>query len=118
VLDLYLQSEAREQLGESACFCPSETCPIAYFDEFERFVTIEALARPAYPKDPDAPICACLAVSCDVIDEDIREGSAARTRALIERANSSEARCAQLAPGGQSCVAAVQRYFMKRRGGA
>jgi hypothetical protein len=115
-LDAFVRPEARAQLGESAFFCPSETCRIAYFDAFERQLETDQLSRPAYPKDPAAPICGCFGVTCDEIEADVREGVATRTRALLDRAKSSEAHCTQMAASGQSCVAAVQRYFMKCRG--
>jgi hypothetical protein len=116
VLDSFVLPEARNQLGEAASFCPSETCPVAYFDAFDRRVEITLLARPVYPKDPSAAICGCFGFTCADIDEDVREGVATRTRAQLDRARSSEARCSQSAPNGQSCIANVQRYFMKRRG--
>ena len=114
-LDAFIRPEDRPQLGETACFCPSETCPVAYFDAFERLVTFGQLVKPVYPKDPDAPICGCFGATREAIEEDVREGVATRTRALIERAKSPEARCSHLAANGQSCVPAVQRYFMKCR---
>ena len=109
------RTEDRHQLGETACFCPSEACPVAYFDAFERLVTLNQLIKPVYPKDPDAPICCCFGLTREEIEEDVREGVATRTRALIERSKSPEARCPQMAANGQSCVPAVQRYFMKCR---
>ncbi len=114
-LDAFIRPEDRSQLGESANFCPSETCPVAYFDAFERLVTHNQLAKPSYPKDPAAPICGCFGLTEEDVEEDVREGVATRTRALLERAKSSEARCSQMAANGQSCVPAVQRYFMKCR---
>src|SRR5579859_1748664 len=71
-LDAQIQPESRAQLGESAFFCSSETCPIAYFDAFERSVSVEQLVRPVYPKDPDAPICACFGVTRAEIEADVR----------------------------------------------
>jgi CopZ-like zinc binding protein len=114
-LDAFVRPEERSQLGETACFCATETCPVAYFDAFERDVTIRQLVKPVYPKDPDAPLCSCFGVTCEEIDADVRAGVATRTRALIERAKSPEARCPLMAANGQSCVPAVQRYFMKCR---
>jgi hypothetical protein len=114
-LDAFIRPEDRGQLGETACFCPSETCPVAYFDAFERLVTTKQLVKPVYPKDPDAPICGCFGFGREEIEADVREGVATRTRALIERAKSSEAHCSKMAANGQSCVPAVQRYFMKFR---
>jgi hypothetical protein len=116
ILDTFVLPEARPLLGEEANYCPSETCPVAYFDAFDRRIDVTQLARPVYPKDPDAPICGCFGFTCADIDEDVREGVATRTRAQLERARSSEARCSQSAANGQSCIANVQRYFMKRRG--
>jgi Zinc binding domain len=116
ILNEFVRPEARTQLGEEANFCPSANCPVAYFDAFDRRVEVAQLARPVFPKDPAAPICECFGFTCAEIDEDVREGVATRTRAHLDRARSSEARCSQSAANGQSCVANVQRYFMKRRG--
>ncbi len=115
ILDSFVRPEVRNQLGAEACFCPTATCPVAYFDAFDRLVEVPQLARPVYPKDPDAPICGCFGFTCTEIDEDLREGVATRTRAQLERARSSEARCSQAAANGASCVAAVQSYFMQHR---
>ncbi|HUE12996.1 MAG TPA: hypothetical protein VMR25_02425 [Planctomycetaceae bacterium] len=114
-LDAFIRTQDRQQLGETACFCPSDTCPVAYFDAFERLVTFDQLVKPVYPKDPDAPICGCFGLTRAEIEADVHEGVATRTRALIERSKSPEARCPQMAANGQSCVPAVQRYFMKCR---
>jgi Zinc binding domain len=117
ILDVFVRLEARDQLGEEACFCPTATCPVAYFDAFDRQVEVSQLAKPVYPKDPDAPICACFGFTCAEIDEDLAEGVATRTRAQLERARSPSARCSQIAANGASCVASVQSYFMQHRGG-
>jgi hypothetical protein len=117
ILDSFVRADSRAQLGAEASFCPTATCPVAYFDAFERQVDVAQLARPVYPKDPDAPICGCFGFTCAEIDEDLREGDATRTRAQLERARSSSARCSQAAANGASCVANVQSYFMQHRGG-
>ena len=80
-----------------------------------RHVSVGQLVKPVYPKDPCALICVCFGFTSDEIEADVREGVATRTRALIERAKSSAARCSQLAANGQSCVPAVQRDSMKCR---
>jgi hypothetical protein len=116
ILDEFVRPEGRNLLGQEANFCPSATCPVVYFDAFDRKVELEQLARPVYPKDPDASICACFGFTCAEIDEDLAEGVATRTRAQLERARSDAARCSQAAASGASCVAAVQSYFMSRRG--
>jgi hypothetical protein len=89
---------------------------VAYFDQFERTVDIEQLKCPVWPKDPEAPICACFGLTRDDIEADIAAGTVERTRAAIARAKSPEARCMERSPTGRSCVAEVQRYYMKLRG--
>jgi hypothetical protein len=114
-LEAYLVPEALPRLAESGFFCGEPTCDVAYFDQFARVVACDALCRPAYPKDPQAPICACFGFTRDEIDQDVREGAVTRCRALVARANSPEARCAIMAADGRSCVPEVQRYFMRFR---
>ncbi len=107
-----------EALADSAFFCPFPTCQVAYFDMFERQVPVDALAHPVYPKDPQAPICPCFDFTTESIEADVREGGVSRTRALMEKAKSADARCRTMSASGQSCTGDVQRYFMKLRGGA
>lgn len=116
-IEAHVPDQAQRQVADSANFCPTPTCDVAYFDGFERVVLVSALAAPIYPKDPAAPICACFGLTCDDIDQDIAEGIVARTKALLERAKSAEANCAIKSPSGRSCVADVQRYYMKHRSG-
>lgn len=101
---------------DPANFCPSPQCEVVYFDAFERVIVTGDLDRPVYPKDPDAPICACFGLTRRDIEADVREGVVTRVRAIIEKANSPEARCSQMAANGQPCVAYVQKYYMQRRG--
>jgi hypothetical protein len=111
-----LTEQQRRNLAIPANFCPIPSCEVAYFDAFERFVLAADLTRPVYPKNADAPICACFGLTCDDIDQDIAEGGVTRVRAAIAKAKSAEACCAQRAPNGRPCVALVQRYYMQRRG--
>jgi hypothetical protein len=90
---------------------------VAYFDVFERLVLAADLQRPAYPKDPVAPICACFGLTQADIEQDVREGVATRTKAALDRANSAEARCSETAANGQPCVGYVQKYYLWCRGG-
>ena len=113
----YLTEKQLDGLAEPTSFCPSPQCPVAYFDGLERAVLAADLTRPAYPKDPTAPICACFGLTRADIEQDIREGVATRTRAIVEKARSPDARCAEMAANGQSCVAFVQKYFMQCRSG-
>jgi hypothetical protein len=111
----HLSSEALDNLTDSAFFCAQPRCSVVYFDLFDRVVDEGAVKTPVYPKNPEAPLCACFGLTCEDVDEDIREGVVARTRACVERAKSANARCVIASPSGQSCVAEVQRYYMKRR---
>jgi len=112
-LDALLRPAARGTFSDSAFFCPFPRCEVAYFDRFERTATLEALVRPVYPKDPAAPLCGCFGLDGDDIEADIREGKPTRVRALLERAKSAEAHCSTACPTGDSCVAEVQRYYMR-----
>jgi len=104
------------RVAELANFCPAPQCAVAYFDVFERVILASELLQPVYPKDPDAPLCACFGLTRSDIEQDIREGGVARTRSVIERAQSSDARCSELAANGRPCTAHVQRYFIKVKG--
>lgn len=101
-------------IAEHAFFCPSATCDVAYFDAFERVVLCGSLRKPAYPKDPTAPLCACFGLTCDDVERDLDEGTPTRVRALLAKAKSPEARCQSQSASGQPCVAEVQRYYMRR----
>jgi NAD(P)H-nitrite reductase large subunit len=88
---------------------------VAYFDSFERVVLAADLKRPVYPKDPNAPICACFGLTRAEIEQDVREGAVTRTKAVLARAKCPEARCTQMAANGRPCVAFVQKYYMRCR---
>jgi hypothetical protein len=105
-------------LAEPASFCPFAQCEVVYFDEFERVALVEALAKPVYPKDPDAPLCGCFGLTTDDIDADLSEGGVGRLRELLAKSKSPDAHCKVMSPSGQCCVPEAQRYYMKRRGGA
>lgn len=111
----YLPVEKTPMVADPANFCPSPQCEVVYFDAFERVILTGDLNRPVYPKDPDAPMCACFGLTRHDIEMDIAEGVVTRVRAILEKAKSAEARCAQTAANGQSCVAYVQKYYMQRR---
>ena len=112
----HVREPASVAIAETANFCPSPGCDAVYFDMFERVIAVAAVGPPIYPKDPQAPLCACFGLTADDIDRDLAEGVATRTKACLLRARTVEARCGELAPTGQSCVAEVQRYFMRRKG--
>jgi hypothetical protein len=114
-LRTYLPEDKVRCLSDPANFCPSPRCDVVYFDAFERFVLTSELQRPVYPKDPNAPVCACFGLTRDDIEQDVREGVVTRVRAILEKAASPEAQCSQLAANGCSCAAYVQKYYMQCR---
>ena len=66
---------------------------------------------------PDGADLARFGLTRADVEQDIREGVATRTRAIVEKAKSPDARCAEMAANGQPCVAFVQKYFMQCRSG-
>ena len=115
-IQLYLPPGKAPPVADPANFCPSPHCEVVYFDAFERVIVVGELAKPVYPKDPDAPLCACFGLSRQDVEQDVREGVVTRVKAILEKAASPEARCAQMAANGQSCVAYVQKYYLQCRG--
>ncbi len=113
----HLPGDLIRKVADTANFCPSPRCAVVYFDGFERVVLTADLPKPVYPKDPAAPICACFGLTREDIEEDVREGVVTRTKAILEKAKSPDARCKALAANGQSCAAYVQKYYMQCRGG-
>jgi hypothetical protein len=107
--------EARRSLSATAYFCPTPTCPVAYFDAFEAQVAVEALAQPVHPKDPAAPLCACFGLTRDDVEADVAEGVPRRIRELLAKSKSDEARCETASPTGRSCLPDVQRYYFRLR---
>jgi hypothetical protein len=114
-LEAQLKPEALTELSETAWCCPFPTCEVAYFDLFERVALLDALRAPVYPKDSSAPICPCFGFSTEEIEQDLAESGVQRTKAHVQRAKESR-QCLTKSPTGQSCIADVQRYYMKRRG--
>jgi hypothetical protein len=115
-LEAHLAPETLANFTDSAFFCPFARCPVVYFDLFDRVVEDSLVKTPVYPKNDSAPLCACFGLTRDDVEQDLCEGGVARTRACVEKAKSTAARCAIASPSGQSCIAEVQRYYMKRRG--
>jgi hypothetical protein len=114
-LQSYLTDQQRRGLAAPVNFCPSPKCGVAYFDALERVVMAAELARPVYPKDPTAPICACFGLTRQDIERDVEEGVVTRTKAVLEKAKSPAARCARLAANGEPCIAYVQKYYLECR---
>lgn len=112
-LAAWLTAEARKLLAESAYFCPDERCSVVYYDDFGGVVGRAFVTRPIPIKDVDAPLCACFGLTREEIELDLEEGGVTRTRAVVLRARTDEARCTTLAPNGRPCVAEVQGYYLK-----
>jgi hypothetical protein len=115
VLDNYVIESARDNVALPANFCPTPLCEVAYFDVFERVILTSALTKPVYPKDLDAPMCACFGFTRDEIEQDLAEGTNVRTKACVLKAKSPAAQCHVLAANGRSCVMEVQRYFVQNK---
>ena len=113
----HLPAAECQRLADPAFFCAYPTCEIVYFDQFQRSVTVDKLNAPLYPKDPDAPICPCFGLTGDDIEADVAEGGVTRVRAHLARTKTDETNCATKTADGHSCVAAVQRYYMRAREG-
>jgi hypothetical protein len=114
-LDSFILPEARAELGNSAYFCGFARCEAAYFDDYERVVTVEQLRRAVWPKDLTAPICGCFCLTSEDVAADIREGGVTRIKGVVTKAGGPTADCKHLAADGRSCAAEVQRYYFKLR---
>jgi hypothetical protein len=113
----HLTPEAADTLGEPAHWCGTDTCPVAYFDLFERVVLAADARGLHWPKDPAGPLCACHGLTVEDVDLDLAEGTPQRVREVVGKAGLPDAACGTASADGRSCVARVQRYFMRRRGG-
>jgi len=116
--ETHVPADARRPLAASTYFCPTPTCPVAYFDAFEATVPVEALTTPVYPKDPMAPLCPCFGLTMDDVEADVADGTPTRIRALLAKSKTAEARCDELSATGRSCIPDVQKCYFKLRGGA
>lgn len=117
-LEYHLPAEKLTEISETAFFCGTPHCDVAYFDIFDRIIPVEDLLHPVYPKDLEAPLCPCFGFTREDVEKDIEAGVPTRIRALLEKSKSPEARCASLSPSGQCCMPEVQRYYMKLRSAA
>jgi hypothetical protein len=114
-LDTHIRPDARAKLGDSAWFCNFPRCEVAYFNLFEMVVLTSELAGPVYPKELDAPICACFGLCYDDVEADVHDSAPTRIRALLAKSKTSEARCTTLAADGRNCMTAVQELYMRLR---
>ena len=94
----HVPTERQSGLSASSYFCPTPSCPVAYFDAFESHVLAADLVRPVYPKDQSAPLCPCFGVTMADVEADVDEGTPRRIRELLARSKSPAARCGGVLP--------------------
>ncbi|RIK85081.1 MAG: hypothetical protein DCC67_04400 [Planctomycetota bacterium] len=82
-LDVHIWPESRTKMGDFAWFCGYFQCEVAYFNRFDAVVLVGELVAPVYPKDLDAPICACFGLGYDDVEADARADSPRRIRELL-----------------------------------
>ena len=114
-LAAHVVAGAAESLGEPAYCCGTDACDVAYFDLLERTIPVEAARGLPWPKDPTGVLCACHGLTADDVDADIAEGAPTRVREVVRRAGLPDAACAARSADGRSCVARLQRYYVRRR---
>ena len=117
-LAAHVAPEAVATLAEPASFCPGDTCPVAYFDHFERTISTALAHGLHWPKDPAGPLCGCHGLTVEDVDRDLAEGVPTRVREVVRKAGEPGAACGLKTADGRSCVARVQRYYMQRRAAA
>lgn len=108
-----LQAGIVSPLGSSACFCSSPTCEVAYFDSSSATLLCTQLRTPIYPKDPDAPVCACFGLRAEDVVADATIGNAAGVRMLLERSVTQREICVTKAADGRCCVDEVQKLYLQ-----
>lgn len=111
----HLEAADADTLAEPAAWCDTDNCPVAYFDALERSVPVARARGVHWPKDPAGALCACHGLTCDDVDSDLDEGEPTRVRRVIEAAAAPDARCAARSADGRSCVARVQRFWVRRK---
>lgn len=116
-LRAFARPDRADDVARPAYFCDVASCPVVYFDDFERTLTADDLTRPIWPKNPAAPVCGCFDFHVREIDSDLAEGTVLRTKQAVARSNGPEARCLLHSPDGRSCAEAIQRYYFKNRPG-
>jgi Zinc binding domain len=115
-LDKYIRPESRMKMSDAAWFCNFPRCEVAYFNEFEAIVLVDELTQAVYPKNFDAPMCACFGFKYEDVEADLREGTPTRIRQLLAKSKTADAHCQTLAADGRCCMAAVQELHIKLRG--
>jgi hypothetical protein len=110
-LEAHLPAEARSTLSGAAFYCVNPDCRTAYYNAWGSGVPVEKLTSPAWPKDPDAPICPCFGLRAEDVAADARDGRKDRVKDLMDRSQGADAKCALRCPDGRSCLPRVLRLF-------
>ena len=98
-------------LTPDAHVCWGPACGVGYFDAWSRSVPAAVLKSPAYPKAPDAPVCACLGVSAAALTAQARAGERDIVLRILAHIRGGQAACAHRSPDGESCERRVRRLF-------
>jgi Zinc binding domain len=114
-LDSHIRPESRAKMHDAAWFCRFPRCDVAYFNQYDAVVLAGELKSPVYPKDANAPICACFGFTYDEVVADVDAGTPTRIRELLAKSKSPAAHCQTLAADGRCCMTAVQELYMKLR---
>jgi hypothetical protein len=114
-LDTHIRPQFRAAMHDAAWFCNFPRCDVAYFNLFEAVVLVDELSAPVYPKDLDAPMCACFGLAYDDVEADAQAEKPIRIRELLAKSKSAEARCAKVAADGRCCMPTVQELYMRLR---
>jgi hypothetical protein len=112
-LATFVPADQRYRLGSSVYFCETPTCEAVYFDAVEDFIKEDELLRPVFPKDPDAPICACFGLTRADVNADLAEGTPRRVREIVAKSKTDAAQCATLAASGKCCVPEAQKAYVR-----
>lgn len=107
-----IPDEARQGLQGEVYYCPNPACDVAYFDALGGTVALDLVAHPAWPKPSSAPLCNCLGVTAEAIEEEAQRGCRDAIRRLVAHAESDVCRCATRMPSGRSCETEARKLFM------
>lgn len=112
-LDYHLQQDTRSNFGNDGWFCSYPDCDVAYFDLYDRTVSIAELRFPVYPKSLDAPICPCFGFTVEDLARAIDLRLPTAIRELLSKSKSPAANCTVLAANGRCCMQEVQRQYIR-----
>ena len=104
-LDSHIRTESRASSATMPGSATSRAATSPTSTSSTRSSRSTSSPAPVYPKDPDAPICACFGFNYDDVVADVRDGTPTRIRALLAKSKSPEAHCQTLAADGRCCMA-------------